>query len=68
MPLRSSRVLKKARSGGRATVIKLNLIEPRVVELAGLQWTREDFCRGWPITGDTGSVKTRSGINSRRAV
>jgi hypothetical protein len=33
-----------------------------VVELAGLQWTREDFCRGWLITGDTGSGKTRSGI------
>jgi type IV secretory pathway TraG/TraD family ATPase VirD4 len=33
-----------------------------VVRLAGLVWTREDFCRGWLITGDTGSGKTRSGI------
>ncbi len=36
MKLRPSRILQKARSGGRATVLKLNLIEPRVVELAGL--------------------------------
>jgi hypothetical protein len=34
----------------------------KVVELGGLTWTREDFCRGWLITGDTGSGKTRSGI------
>lgn len=33
-----------------------------VVRLQGLTWTREDFCRGWLITGDTGSGKTRSGI------
>lgn len=33
-----------------------------VVRLGGLSWTREDFCRGWLITGDTGSGKTRSGI------
>jgi hypothetical protein len=33
-----------------------------VVELAGFTWTRSDFCRGWLITGDTGSGKTRSGI------
>lgn len=37
--------------------------KPRiVVRLKGLSWTREDFCRGWLITGDTGSGKTRSGI------
>ena len=30
--------------------------------LGGFVWTREDFCRGWLITGDTGSGKTRSGI------
>jgi type IV secretory pathway TraG/TraD family ATPase VirD4 len=34
-----------------------------IVRLKGLSWTREDFCRGWLITGDTGSGKTRSGIN-----
>ena len=28
-----------------------------------LTWSRDDFCRGWLITGDTGSGKTRSGIN-----
>jgi len=33
-----------------------------IVRLKGLTWTREDFCRGWLITGDTGSGKTRSGI------
>lgn len=33
-----------------------------VVRLAGFKWTRGDFCRGWLITGDTGSGKTRSGI------
>ena len=33
-----------------------------VIDLKGLRWTREDFCRGWLITGDTGSGKTRSGI------
>ena len=35
---------------------------PTIVSLAGLKWTRADFCRGWLITGDTGSGKTRSGI------
>jgi len=33
-----------------------------IVKLKGLCWSREDFCRGWLITGDTGSGKTRSGI------
>jgi type IV secretory pathway TraG/TraD family ATPase VirD4 len=33
-----------------------------VAELGGFRWTRQDFCRGWLITGDTGSGKTRSGI------
>ena len=35
---------------------------PPIVKLKGLSWSREDFCRGWLITGDTGSGKTRSGI------
>lgn len=34
-----------------------------VVQLKGFAWKQEDFCRGWLITGDTGSGKTRSGIN-----
>ena len=33
-----------------------------VARLGGFVWTRGDFCRGWLITGDTGSGKTRSGI------
>ena len=35
---------------------------PLVAKLGGMTWTMEDFCRGWLITGDTGSGKTRSGI------
>ena len=35
----------------------------RVVRLGGLTWKRNQFCRGWLITGDTGSGKTSSGIN-----
>jgi hypothetical protein len=31
--------------------------------LGGLTWRRNQFCRGWLITGDTGSGKTSSGIN-----
>lgn len=36
MKLRPSRILEKARAGQPATVLKLNLTEPRIVELAGL--------------------------------
>ena len=34
---------------------KINKITAR---LAGLTWNRQDFCRGWLITGDTGAGKT----------
>lgn len=34
-----------------------------VARLGGLVWYRNQFCRGWLITGDTGSGKTSSGIN-----
>src|SRR5438128_2468925 len=34
-----------------------------VVRLKGVTWRRNQFCRGWLITGDTGSGKTTSGIN-----
>ncbi len=34
-----------------------------VARLGGFSWSREDFCRHWLITGDTGSGKTRSAIN-----
>ena len=36
--------------------------KPRGILLGGLRWSRLDFCRGWLITGRTGSSKTRSGI------
>ena len=34
-----------------------------VARLKGLTWKRSQFCRGWLITGDTGSGKTSSGVN-----
>ena len=34
-----------------------------VAQLGNLTWKRNQFCRGWLITGDTGSGKTSSGIN-----
>ncbi|HEV2453577.1 MAG TPA: hypothetical protein VGY98_04915, partial [Verrucomicrobiae bacterium] len=34
-----------------------------VARLGRLTWWRNQFCRGWLITGDTGSGKTSSGIN-----
>ncbi len=34
-----------------------------VAMLKGVKWKRNQFCRGWLITGDTGSGKTSSGIN-----
>ena len=37
--------------------------KPHVAKLGGLIWRRNQFCRGWLITGDTGSGKTSSGIN-----
>jgi hypothetical protein len=44
--------------------VRLLLIRKRhVARLGGLTWKRNQFCRGWLITGDTGSGKTTSGIN-----
>lgn len=34
------------------------------MRLGGFAWTREDFCRGWLVTGETGSGKTLGGINT----
>ncbi|MBI1176278.1 type IV secretion system DNA-binding domain-containing protein [bacterium] len=34
-----------------------------VARLGRLTWRRNQFCRGWLITGDTGSGKTSSGVN-----
>lgn len=51
---------------GAAAVLIAHFLRKRtsrvVVRLAGFSWTRGDFCRGWLITGDIGSGKTRSGI------
>ncbi|MBX3732858.1 MAG: type IV secretion system DNA-binding domain-containing protein [Verrucomicrobiae bacterium] len=51
-----------------ATIALYALFRPRrrpgvVARLGGLVWKRTQFCRGWLITGDTGSGKTSSGIN-----
>ena len=51
--------------GAAASLVIHFLQRPKkhvVVRLAGFSWSRDDFCRGWLITGDTGSGKTRSGI------
>ena len=37
---------------------------PVIVRLGGFSWAMEDFCRGWLITGETGSGKTLGGINT----
>lgn len=37
---------------------------PVVLRLGGFAWTIDDFCRGWLITGETGSGKTTGGINA----
>lgn len=37
---------------------------PVIMRLGGFSWTLEDFCRGWLITGETGSGKTLGGINA----
>ena len=33
-----------------------------ILELGGVKWNEEDFCRGWEIDGRTGSGKTASAI------
>jgi hypothetical protein len=37
-----------------------------VAALKGLRWKRSQFCRGWLITGDTGSGKTSSASTNLR--
>ena len=37
---------------------------PVVLRLGGFAWTREDFCRGWLITGQIGTGKTLGAINT----
>ena len=36
-----------------------------IVRLKGFAWTREDFCRGWLITGDTGSSWCSHHVHAR---
>ena len=43
--------------------VRVLLRKRHVAQLGGLTWRRNQFCRGWLITGDTGSGKTSSGIN-----
>lgn len=38
--------------------------KPIIVKLFGLKWDQDDFCRGWLITGMTGSGKTIGAINN----
>jgi hypothetical protein len=35
-----------------------------VLRLGGFSWTRDDFCRGWLITGQIGTGKTAAAVNS----
>ncbi len=37
---------------------------PVILRLGGFSWTIEDFCRGWLITGETGSGKTLGAVNA----
>ena len=61
-PLSWALALLFASLAGYAIVAAIRPADRTIVHLKGLAWTREDFCRGWLITGDTGSGKTRSGI------
>ena len=67
-------LFKEWRSVGLGVAILLLIIAARlllfprkqkshVARLGRLTWRRNQFCRGWLITGDTGSGKTSSGIN-----
>jgi hypothetical protein len=72
--LSSASLLKEWRPAGLGIAILLLIIaarlllfprkqKSRVARLGRLTWRRNQFCRGWLITGDTGSGKTSSGIN-----
>ena len=68
LALRNPKCLMLAGGIGLALIAALLLLLPRkrkniVARLGGLAWKRTQFCRGWLITGDTGSGKTSSGIN-----
>ena len=38
--------------------------EKTIVRFGSLAWNRRDFCRGWLVTGDTGTGKTKRALNS----
>jgi hypothetical protein len=66
--LRSSQVLLISGGVLLALIAAWHLFAPSrfrgyVARLGRLTWRRNHFCRGWLITGDTGSGKTSSGIN-----
>ena len=44
--------------------IKPPIKHQTIVSFLGYKWNIQDFCRGWLITGMTGSGKTTSAINS----
>lgn len=67
-PLKHPRPLMLAAAGLLTVFILWLILMPRrkarcVARLGRLTWKRNQFCRGWLITGDTGSGKTSSGIN-----
>src|SRR5260221_14583394 len=43
-------------------LVKRKLPPGVVLELGGIRWNEEDFCRGWEIDGRTGSGKTASAV------
>lgn len=46
-------------------IVNAFLSKPKtIVDLMGFKWSLNDFCRGWLITGMTGSGKTTSAINN----
>jgi len=59
-------IMKSALSGIAASILVLfiDLIRPNkpIVRFGKLSWNLNDFCRGWSITGRTGSGKTASAI------
>ena len=47
-----------------ATTASRRPASPVILRLGSFAWTMDDFCRGWIITGETGSGKTLGGINA----
>jgi hypothetical protein len=47
-----------------ALLVSITASRNVVCTLAGFEWDLNDFCRGWIITGKTGSGKTTAAINN----